>query len=406
MSLIRMGAISAGVLLAGAVPSLAQTPSCGGSGANGVWIGGSMSGSDVSTASFAFDTFGSAANNGEIVTLFSLTSPTEVRVEASPSAGMDTVIDLISSNGSFIISDDDGGGGLASRAEVMLQPGSYCLLTRGLGGDAVAADIRVGRTDHEPLTSGGFVDAGAETCTIDTPATMLNGSISAGSGARLMASNPVSVEGNYRFFTDGSAPITITASNENADPVVYVYDELGNLIAENDDFDGLNSRIDLDTPPSAGTYCISLSALSDENAPIDLAVYEFDEGEFLTGLYDRGESAPPMDGSYPVTVLGSLENRMREDVRVQAGKASWFAINMPENGVILIEAIAIADVDPTITMYDDLGRQVGFNDDNGDTLDSLLAVRVNPGLHMFAVNLLGESGGAIRLAMERYVRVP
>jgi hypothetical protein len=38
-------------------------------------------------------------------------------------------------------------------------------------------------------------------------------------------------------------------------------------------------------------------------------------------------------------------------------------------------------------------------------LDSLLAVRVQPGLQMFAVKLLGEGGGSIRLALERFERV-
>ncbi len=73
--------------------------------------------------------------------------------------------------------------------------------------------------------------------------------------------------------------------------------------------------------------------------------------------------------------------------------------------MLLVEAISLTEGDPTLTLFDDLGRQTGFNDDNGENLDSLLAVRVQPGLQMFAVKLLGEGGGSIRLALERFERV-
>ncbi len=405
MSYSRLGGVAVAALLAGALPALAQAPSCGGVGATGAWIGGGEGNSDVSTAAIAFDTRDTAARNGEIVTLFSVSSPTEVRVEALPDMGGDTVIDLLDASGGIVTSDDDGGGGLASRAEVMLEPGEYCLLTRGLGGEPVTADIRVGRSDQESLTAGSFFQEDLESCTADTPATQLGTAALGASGVTLSATNSVEAESFYRFSTDGTVPVTVTAQNEAADPVIYLYDSAGELLAENDDFDGLNSRIDLDTPLAAGEYCVAVRALSSETDPITITVSEFSEQDYLAGLYDRGEAAPPLDGSYPVTDLGFLENRMRQDVRVTAGTASWFTVEMPEGGVLLVEAISLAESDPTLTMFDDLGRQIGFNDDNGENLNSLLAVRVQPGLHMFAVNLLGEGGGSIRLALERFERV-
>ncbi len=400
-----LGAVGAALGLLAAQGALAQTPACGGLGANGSWIGGSQAGSDIATAGAALDGSGSAPMNGEIVTLFSLSSPTEVRVEARPGPGGDTVIDLLDAAGGLVISDDDGGGGLASRAEVMLGAGAYCLLTRGLGGDAVTADIRIGRTEHPALTAGSISAPDAEGCRPDTPAAQL-GMGALMTGDRFSATNPVSVERHYRFSLDGSMPVTLTAEGESADPVLYLYDGMGNLVAENDDSNGLNSRIDLDVPPMAGQYCVTLAALSDENAPITLTVFEYSEAEYLRGLYNRGEAAPPLDGSHPFTALGSLQNRARQDVRATAGVASWFSVDLPEGGVLLVEAIAVDGADPTLTLFDDLGRRIGYNDDNADSLDSLLAVRVVPGTYILALNLLGEEGGAVRLAFERFARVP
>lgn len=405
MSYLRLGAVSIAALLAGALPALAQAPSCGGVGATGTWIGGGAGNSDVSTSIIAFDARDTAARNGEIVTLFSVSSPTEVRVEARPDMGGDTVIDLLDASGGIVTSDDDGGGGLASRSEVMLEPGAYCLLTRGLGGDPVTADIRVGRSDQESLTAGSFFQEDLESCTADTLATRLGTAAIGASGVTLSATNPTEVESFYRFSTDGTVAVTVTAQNEAADPVIYLYDSAGDLIAENDDFDGLNSRIYLDTPLAAGDYCVAVRALSSESAPVTITVSEFSEQDYLAGLYDRGEAAPPLDGSYPVTDLGALNSRLRQDVRVTAGAASWFTIDMPKGGMLLVEAISLTEGDPTLTLFDDLGRQTGFNDDNGENLDSLLAVRVQPGLQMFAVKLLGEGGGSIRLALERFERV-
>ncbi len=405
MTYSHLGAVSIAALLAGAVPALAQAPSCGGVGATGTWIGGDEQTSDIATAAMAFDTNATAVRNGEIVSLFSVSSATQVRVEAMPDASGDTVIDLLDASGAIVASDDDGGGGLASRAEVMLEPGAYCLLTRGLGGDPVTADIRVGRMDQPALTSGSFVQQDLEACTADTPAVQLGTAALGASGVTLSATHAAEAEAFYRFATDGTVAVSIRAENEAADPLIYLYDEAGTLIAENDDFDGLNARIDQDQPLAAGTYCVSVRALSDATAPITVTVQEFNEADYLRSLYDQGQTAPPLDGSYPVTDLGLLENRARQDVRVSAGTASWFSVEMPEGGVLLVEAIALAEADPTLTMFDDLGRQIGFNDDNGENLDSLLAVRVQPGVHMFALNLLGDGGATIRLALERFERV-
>ena len=122
----------------------------------------------------------------------------------------------------------------------------------------------------------------------------------------------------------------------------------------------------------------------------------------LQSLYSRGEASPPLDGSYPVKDLGELSTRAREDISV-SGDATWYSLDVRDTSLILVEAIAQGQGDPVLTMFDDLGRQVAYNDDSGEGFDSLLTVRVQPGTYTVAVKQLSDSSGFIRMVFERYV---
>jgi len=96
----------------------------------------------------------------------------------------------------------------------------------------------------------------------------------------------------------------------------------------------------------------------------------YDPQAVLMAQIARGEVAPPLDGSIDITDLGPVSGRLRADATV-GSDASWFSIDVPEGGLILVEAIAgTGDGDPWVAMFDDLGRQIAVNDDHGDTLDS------------------------------------
>jgi hypothetical protein len=55
-------------------------------------------------------------------------------------------------------------------------------------------------------------------------------------------------------------------------------------------------------------------------------------------------------------------------------------------------------------VYDDLGREIGRNDDYGDGLDSLVMARVQSGTYIVGVRQYDSGQGFIRLLAERYVR--
>ena len=120
-------------------------------------------------------------------------------------------------------------------------------------------------------------------------------------------------------------------------------------------------------------------------------------------MYDRGEAAPPLDGSYPVTMLGALDQRIRQDIQT-TDMTTWFAMDVKQGGLIVIEAVTNGMGDPTLVLFDDFGRQVAYNDDANNTLDSMIAARVLPGTYLVGVRQLGgEQQVLTRMVFERYV---
>ena len=380
-----------------ASPAFAQAELCGGAGSNGQWIGGDEVASDITTAGNYQEQMALVLGGNEYVSLFTLSAPTAVRVEAAGRGSGDPIIDLLDSTGGVILSDDDSGGNAASRAETFLDPGTYCMNVRSYDGGPMTAFVRIGRQEQDPLTDGVDVAAANPTaegsCETATPM--------GGLGATATAA--VNETAYWSFTLDAPSPVSITAENESADPVLTLYGPNDAYIDENDDFDGLNSRIDVVEPLEAGTYCLSLEALSDDAAPITVAVSAYDPEAALQGLYARGEAAPPLDGSIPVEDLGTLVTRMVQQVQATED-VTWFSIDIAEPSLLVLEAIAAGSSDPWLVVYDDLGRQVGQNDDYGDGLDSLIAVRVVGGTYVVGVRQFEGGQGFIRLLAERYVR--
>lgn len=383
------------LLLTAASPALAQDI-CGGFGEGGQWIGGDEASSDIATADTYREQMALVLGGNDYVSLFTLSAPTDVRVEAAGRGSGDPIIDLLDSTGGIILSDDDSGGNAASRAETTLDAGTYCMSMRSYDGGPMTAFVRIGRQDQEPLTEGIDIVGGGDpsaSCEAATPFGALGTSMSAS----------VNETPFWSFELDGQTPITITAENETADPVITLYGPGDVYIDENDDFDGLNSRLEVTGDMEAGTYCLAVTALSDDSAPITISIKEYDAEEALQVLYARGEAAPPLDGSIEVTDLGVLTSRMRQDVKATED-VTWFSLDFDDAGLLVVEAIANGSSDPWLVVYDDLGRQIGQNDDYGDGLDSLVMARLQPGTYIIGVRQYDGGQGFIRLLAERYVR--
>ncbi len=343
---------------------------------------------------------------------FEVSAPTDVRIEATDDSGVDPVMVLLDVSGNELASDDDGGGGRASRIETSLNPGSYCARVYNFSSNNGPTTLQLSRWDMEPITAGMAAGGGgAEACTSATPAAQLasgpiNGALAGGGEISFSRAGDVTY---HRFMVENPLGLTITARNTEADPVLRVYDSSGNIITENDDFDGLNAQIDMQSPLQPGEYCIAVSALSDGNQTIDVSVREFDEKAFLEARYASGEASPPIGGSYPIDDIGLVQTAFSGDVLV-AKDARWIQFEIAEPSLMLIQGIGNGGADSQLYLYSDRGQQLGYNDDNGmaNSLDSQIAAELYPGRYLVAVLLYGYEDGAspepVRISFQRYVR--
>jgi len=195
--------------------------------------------------------------------------------------------------------------------------------------------------------------------------------------------------------------LRIRARNEDADPSIALTDANGATLAENDDADGYNSRIDLETPLSAGTYCLAVEALSDASLPIEVIVETVSAEDIQRGRYDSGEVSPPLDGSYPVAELGTLSTDLGQQLTLGAAH-QWFVFDLNASGLVVFDAVGV-DTDTTLALYDALGRPLGTNDDGPSGTDAQLVHRLTAGRYVLAVGKLDDDAGFARLVMERYV---
>lgn len=402
-------------------PAAAQEVSCGGIGAGAPWLGGSRAASDIAQAQgpLALSAL-TVAQGTRGVALFTLSQPGTYRVEAAPATEFgDTVLELFDAQGTLIVTDDDSGGMLASRAELPLQPGDYCLAVTGYAGSPVTADLQVSRPEMPALTEGlfgGFAGTeglppfvGVQPCLADTPAVMLGqGPLDAmlpQGGAS--AVNTVAAVPYYRFTLGSAQPVSIRAENPAADPYIYVFDGQGRLLGENDDHEGLDSRIDFTQPLAPGSYCIAMRALSDPDVPVTVRVTGFDAAAAAAESYALGEAAPPLDGSYPVQALGAIGRGLTRDVPVPGQQAQWFVIDVTDYSLLVVNADQVTDSDPVLSVFDEFGRNLGFNDDANGSLNSELILRTPPGRYLIAIRQYsGGYQGIIRLGIQRFVPAP
>ena len=379
-----------------ASPALAQD-FCGGSGTGGQWIGGTQDASDISTADAHREQLALVLGETPYVGLFSLSTQTPVRIEAAGRGAGDPLIEVFDAQGGIVASDDDSGGGGAARSELDLPIGTYCVSMKSYDDAPMSAFMRIGRQDQEALTPG----------TTDGSASDSSGSCAqARPFGDLGTTQSVAVEENgfWAFTLDAPTALTITATNEDADPTVTLLDDAETEIASNDDHDGLNARIERSAPLPAGDYCVSVGAINDSSLPIDLTIAVYDPVAALAALYARGEASPPLDGSVDVTDLGPLQTRMRKDLQL-GPDTMWFTVDIPESSLLLIEAVAAGDDgDPWLVVFDDLGRQIAINDDADDSLNSMIATQVQAGQYVVGAKQMGDDfQGFVRLVLERYV---
>jgi hypothetical protein len=385
-----------------------DAPSCGGIGVVGAWLGGSEAASDPGRAGGPLDAEGTVPIAGHLVRLFALDRPAELRVEVAAPEGGDPYFAVLDESGAEVLADDDSGGGFAARAEAELGPGRYCIAARAYGSGLTGVALRVGLTGHPALTAG--VDAppapaaqggGCGAADVARIGDGLTAGTLAGAGVALGGS-AAAAPGRAFSLAERTA-LTITAVSTGGDPVIRLLDASGAQLAENDDADGLDSRIDTPAPLAPGAYCVEVEDLNASDAGIVVTLTGFDAAADRRARLDAAEFAPGPSDSVPVDALGPVRGSLVHDVDASAA-ARWLSFEMPEGGLLVTEAIASGSLDPVVVLFDRVGRRIAENDDGPAGLDSFLATRLPAGEYLLALRLLGEGeAGTVRVLLERFV---
>lgn len=303
----------------------------------------------------------------------------------SPALG-DTYLRVYDASGVQIAANDDGGEGLES--ELVLTPetdgplfleagayadagtGFYDLSVAGSGADDIpddagtSASVAVGGTFESEISP--FGDR-------DWIAVDLQGG----------AVYDIALAGH------GSGPLS--------DPLMRIYDSAGTQIAFNDDFDGLDSRLEAFSVPTSGTYYISAAAFADAY-----------EGGYRVSVESIGGGAgdvPADDGTRStVSVPGSVDSRL--DV---PGDRDWHRASFQagESYRITLEGVgADALSDPYLRVFDSTSTQVAFNDDfDGLNSELVFTASVSDDFYLSAGAFADAGAGDYSLTVEPLGRI-
>lgn len=395
-----------------ALPAAAQEagPVC--SGETAVWLGGTSEASGIDQAAEPLLQEAATTASQHPWLAFRVEDGAQtLRIEAAAIGEADPSLVLARPDGEVLAENDDVDGTLNSRIETTLEPGDYCVQLVPIGGMTMRANVQVSRTDQPPLLPAP-VDLTINACTADTPSRSLtDGPLNAA-----LAQGPVKQETGaeveyLRFTLAEDASVTLRAVSEGLDPYLKLFDGAGSLIAENDDADGLNSRLDFLTPLAAGDYCIGVAPLRAREGMITVSAETLDRDSYLRAAWRKGEIAPGANSGYPMQELDLT--RDRETVLLHDGSAQWLAFEVERPSVLIVDAFGQSvGVDSKLALFGPNGALVAENDDaNGSTDAQLGPVLLEAGRYRMAVmdvNRIDQQGAPIRpigLVFDRFERV-
>ena len=396
------------------LPVLAQEAPriCG--AAQVTWLAENEAGQDISASEAALSAPVRVIGNQAAVLAFRNTASSQaLRVEAGADNG-DPAISLLTEDGDVIAENDDTPVSLNSRLETAVGPGVYCVSVRSVGDSGMAATVQVSRPEQAALleesSEGG--GNGIAACTPATPATPLAEGAIDGQLARglVSATQDGARVGYHRFTLSQAAPVTLRASSPTLDPQLKLFDAQGNLIAENDDADGLNARLDFVPTLAAGDYCIGAATLSSEAGEMTVSAERLDPQTFLRNAYRKGELNPPSDGSYPVQALDLA--RQKQTVVLHDGAAQWLGFDLDQPTVVVISAFgSLVGADPRLVLFAASGALEAENDDvDGGTDARVGPVLLQPGRYHLGVVDVSRNDAAtgpirpIGLMFDRFLR--
>ncbi|GEM_PF-1990091 len=308
----------------------------------------------------------------------------------SNGSGLDSFLRVLDENCDFVTLDDDSGPGRDSRLELFVNAGDVFFLEAGSFGSSTGSfTLTATRDDFDnSLSTNGAIILDQEG----------NGSIF----------GEIERTGDRDLFAITS-PLTGTltiqqnsAPGSSLDPVLSVFDDNGQLIAQNDDSgfaDGdftLNSRVDIPVVANQ-TLLVRAAGFFNSTGDYDLLFSASDPIADDFGNTFADATPLTLDATGSVQQSGVIE--LASDVDV------FSVVVPPDVGTLTVRQVSPdGQLDSFLRAFDSLESLVAENDDSGFSLDSQVAISTTPGETVFfqagsfpgsfgSYNLLIESGG-------------
>jgi hypothetical protein len=389
----------------------AAAPNCGGTAAT--WLGGSPEAAVVNAGSAPLLQQASVLAGQIPVFAFRIDGGTqETRIEASAVNNGDPIITLTTMDGQLVMENDDYGGTLNARMESVLEPGDYCVRLAAVGGGAISATLQISRTDQVALLPDA-VDTTINACLPGTASVpLVEGPLDAALAGGRVSQDIGAAVGYLRFDLAEAASLTLRAESALLDPQIRLYDAEGVLLAENDDTDGLNARLDFLTALTPGSYCVAAGPVTAGEGTITVSAETLDADSYLRSAWQRGEIAPPEGGDFPVQGIDLAKETER--TVLHDGGAQWLAFDVAEDTVLIVSAFGqLSGADPRLVLFGPKGQPVSDADDSEGGLDARLGpVLLEAGRYRLALLDVGRPEGvadgtvrAIGLVFERFARI-
>ncbi|GEM_PF-1232472 len=375
-------------------------------GAAAVWVGGDSARAQLDGAEqpWMIDLRASTAQGR----LFRLSEPASVRLETLTKNKGDPRLQLFDAAGDTLAESDDAAGSYNAQIVMHLEAGEYCI---------VAEDIRtrmdltllVGLEDHDSVLEASELACGPQTQARDLGEKDLDAVLAAGP---FSYQSDASGHGYVKFKVTDGGPLSLRATAGNGiDPMMALFDETGNEIANNNDADGVNARLDFMNGLPSGSYCVGIRSATPADGQIAFTAQVLDIDSYKRAAYERGDLAP-VDGSYPV---GSLAfNRPHGEIILQGNAVTWMEFELQERSIVALRTMGTpSGADTMLSLFDGVGEMIVQVDDTDSSRNAAIAPMVlQKGRYLVALSDRASSsqlGAPLRpvvLLAERYVRAP
>lgn len=401
---VAVDAAAEAVSAAAAAVKSATVSACAGGAA--VWVGGDSAGAQLNGVAqpWMLDLRAS----GPLGRMFRLSEPATVRLETQTKNKGDPLLHLLDAAGETIAESDDAAGTYNAQIVTHLEAGDYCIVAEDMR-NRMDLTLLVGLEDHDSVLEASELACGPQTQAQDLGDKDLAAVLAAGP---FTYQSDASRNGYVKFKVVEGGPLSLRATaGDGIDPMMALFDASGTQIADNNDADGVNARLDFVNGLPSGSYCVGIRSAAPADGQIAFSAQVLDIDSYKRTAYERGDLAP-VDGSYPVGKLAF--NRPHGEIILQGNAVTWMEFDLQDRSIVSLRTLGTpSGADTMLSLFDGTGELMVQVDDTDSSRNATIAPMVlQKGRYLVALSDRASSsqlGAPLRpvvLLAERYVRAP